>query len=49
MSRLILSVLRMSIHLRSAGRLATGAVGNSVLREDGSAVLREDGSLVLRE
>lgn len=50
MSRLLRSVLRLSIHLRSAGRPATGgAVGNSLNREDGSYVLREDGSQVLRE
>lgn len=48
MSRLLRSVLTMSILLRSTGRTA-GATGNSVLREDGSYVLREDGSQILRE
>lgn len=50
MSRLLKSVLRLSIHLRSTGRPATGgAVGNSSLREDGTYRLREDGSQILRE
>ena len=50
MGRLIRSVLTHSILLRSTGRPATGgAVGNSVLREDGTYVLREDGSQILRE
>jgi hypothetical protein len=50
MGRLLRSVLTHSILLRPAGRPPTGgAVGNSVLREDGSYVLREDGGQVLRE
>jgi len=48
--RLIRSVLIHSILLRPAGRPPTGgAVGNSVLREDGTFVLREDSSQILRE
>ena len=50
MSRLLNSVLYLSILLRPAGRpLVGGTVGNSVIREDGTLVLREDGSQILRE
>lgn len=51
MSRLLRSVLGLSIHLRSVGRVvaAGGAVGNSLLREDGAYLLREDGGQIVRE